>query len=197
MRRMTSVLLAATLMAGALTTIAAAPASACSRVVGKSDVFSAMKNDQSMEAGVVRASSSGGMEQVSLLTLHLEVSEPKPVYKIGETAVIEVTVTRPAKEDPLGNGIPMDRPYVEPAEGVIVGVGLHIGRVFLPGAAITDAQGVAKIKIKIESYAPAGQWVDMSVYAWKVVQETSCASVQEYGYEALPRQFKTTKSAAR
>jgi hypothetical protein len=197
MRRLTSILLTATLMAGALTTIAAAPASACRRAVGKTDVFSAMKSGQSMDAGVVRASKSGGMEQVSLLTLNLEVAEPKATYKIGETAEIEVTVTRPAKEDPLGNGIPMDRPYVEPAEGVIVGVGLHIGRVFLPGAAITDAQGVAKIKIKIESYAPVGQWADMSVYAWKVAYETTCATLQEYGYQSLPRQFKTTKSAAR
>lgn len=193
MRRLTSVLMAVTLTAAALTTIAAAPASACSGAPGRTDVFSAMKNGRSMEAGVVRADSSGGMERVSLLTLHLEVAETKPVYRIGEIAEIKVTVTRPAKEDPLGNGIPMDRPYVEPAEGVTVGVGLHIGNVFLPGAAMTDARGVAKIKIKIASYAPAGQWADMSVYAWKVVQETACASVQEYGYKSLPRHFKTTK----
>src|SRR5687767_6272200 len=150
MKRLTSILLAATLLAGLLTTVAASPAFACTGGVTRSAVFSAMKNGRSMDAGVVRANSSGSMEQISLLTFNLEIGEPKPVYKIGEVASIEVTVTRPAKEDPLGNGIPMDRPYVEPAEGVIVGVGLHIGRVFLPGAAITDAQGKTVIKIKIE-----------------------------------------------
>lgn len=191
MRRLTSILLSATLMAGALTVVAASPASACARTVRKADVFRTMKHGDSMDAGVV--TTSNGMEQVSLLTLNIEVADVKPVYKIGETAKIDVTVTRPAKEDPLGNGVPMDRPYVEPAEGVIVGVGLHIGRVFLPGAALTGADGVAHIKIKIESYAPAGQWADTSVYAWKVLQETTCASVQEYGYRSMPHMFKTAR----
>jgi hypothetical protein len=126
-----------------------------------------------------------------VLTFDLDVAPVKPVYKIGETVKIDVTVTRPAKEDPLGNGIPMDRPVVKPAEDVIVGVGLHIGRVFLPGAAITDANGVAHVKIKIESYAPAGQTADVSFYAWRIVQETTCATIQEYGYKSAPHMFKT------
>ena len=144
-----------------------------------------------MEAGVVRTSS--GMEQVSLLTFNIEVGETKPVYKIGEVAKIDVTVTRPAQEDPLGNGIPMERPYVEPAPDVIVGIGLHIGRVFLPGAAITDEQGVARVRIKIEDYAPANQWADTSVYAWRILHETPCATIQEYGYKSMPRMFKTAR----
>jgi hypothetical protein len=65
--------------------------------------------------------------------------------------------------------------------------------VFLPGAAITDEKGVARIRIKIESYAPAGQWADTSMYAWRVVQETTCASIQEYGYTSAPRMFKTAR----
>jgi hypothetical protein len=191
MRRLTSLLLSATLMAGALTVVAVSPASACARSVRKADAFRAMERGQSLDAGVVSASS--GAETVSLLTFNLDASKVKPVYKIGETVNLDVTVTRPAKEDPLGNGVPMDRPYIEPAEGVIVGVGLHIGRVFLPGAAITDAQGVAHIKIKIESYAPAGQWADTSMYAWRVIQDTTCASIQEYGYTSAPRMFKTAR----
>ena len=193
MRRLTSVLMAATLIAGALTTVAASPASACRRAVGKADVFSTMKSGRSLDAGVVRTSSSGNMEQISLLTFKLDVEKMKREYKIGEIVDVKVTVTRPAEEDPLGNGIPMDRPYVEPVVGAIVGVGFHVGRVFLPGAAITDDQGVAVIRIKIENYAPAGQSVDVSVYAWKVIQQTTCATVQEYGYKSMPRQFKTAK----
>ncbi|MEA2453736.1 MAG: hypothetical protein QOG04_2446 [Actinomycetota bacterium] len=155
----------------------------------KADVFRAMKQDQSMDAGV--ASASSGMETISLLTLNLEASKVKPVYRIGDTVSFDVAVTRPAKEDPLGNHVPMDRPYVQPAPGVIVGVGFHIGRVFLPGAAITGDDGIAHIKIKIESYAPKGTWSDTSMYAWKVVQETTCATIQEYGYTTAPHQFKT------
>lgn len=189
MRRSTSLVLAVFLMAGALTALGASPALACRKAVGRADVFRAMRDDGALDAGVVRA--GAGMETISLLTFDLEVADVKPVYAIGDVVTVDVAVTRPAKEDPLGNGIPMDRPYVEPVPGVIVGVGLYIGRVFLPGAAITDEQGVAHIRIKLESYAPKGKRVDTSVYAWKVLQETTCASVQEYGYKSVPGQFKT------
>jgi hypothetical protein len=189
MRRLTSILLSAILVSGALTTVAASPASACARALRKSDVFAAMRNGSDLDAGVVRA--SAGMETISLLTLNLDVSPVKKTYKIGDTVKIDVTVTRPAKEDPGGNHIPMERPYVQPAPGVIVGIGLHIGRVFLPGAGISDDNGVAHIAIKIESYAPRATWADTSIYAWKIVQETTCANVQEYGYTTLPHQFKT------
>lgn len=191
MRRLTSVLIAATLVAGALVTVAGSPASACGRAVERRDVFRAMRNDQSLKAGVI--SVSGGMEQVSVLTFNLELGKLKPEYKIGDVVPIDVTVTRPAKEDPLGNGVPMERPVVEPAAGVIVGVGLHLGRVFLPGAGITDENGLARIRIKIQDYVPVGAKVDASIYAWKVIQETPCASVQEYGYMAARGLFKTSR----
>jgi hypothetical protein len=187
-RRSTSLLLAAALVASALT-VAASPASACSKTLRRGDVYRSMRNGDSLDAGVVRA--SGGMETIALLTFDLEVAKTKPTYSIGDVVAVDVTVTRPAKEDPLGNGIPMDRPYVEPVAGAIVGVGLYIGRVFLPGAAITGADGVAHVKIKLEDYAPAGKKVDTSIYAWRVVQETTCATVQEYGYTTVPGQFKT------
>lgn len=148
-----------------------------------------MNSGRPLDAGVVRV--SGDMEQVSLLTFNLELGKLKSEYKIGDIVPIDVTVTRPAKEDPLGNGIPMERPFVQPAAGAIVGVGLHLGRVFLPGAAITDEQGVARIRIKIEDYAPSGAKVDATLYAWKVIQETTCVTVQEYGYMAVPGIFKT------
>ena len=131
------------------------------------------------------------MEYVSLKTFHLEVKFPKKSYRIGETVNVKVNVTRPAKEDPLGNGIPMDRPYVEPASGVIVGVGLMIGRVFLPGAGITGDNGDTVVKIKLEDWAPADTWVDSSIYAWKVVQETPCLTIQEFGHAVRPRVFRT------
>lgn len=148
-----------------------------------------MRNEKDLDLGVVKT--SGGMEAIALLTFDLEVGKLKPVYKIGDVVTVDVKVTRPAKEDPLGNGIPMDRPYVEPAEGVFVGVGLMMGRVFLPGAAITGADGVAHVKIKIQDYAPAGARVDASMYAWKIVYEVPCASIQEYGYTSMPGIFKT------
>jgi hypothetical protein len=181
-----SLALSLMLLGGALVVVAPSSASACGAALTRKDVFRAMRNGKMAEA-------SGGMETLSLKTLNLDYKSDKKIYKIGSIAEIKVNVTRPAKEDPAGQGIPMDRPYVEPAEGITVGVGLSIGRVFLPGAAITDANGDALVRIKIESYAPAGQWADVSVYAWNVLQETPCLTVQEYGYSTAPRMFRTTR----
>ena len=134
---------------------------------------------------------NGNTETVTLHTFHLDVTYPK-VAEIGSTITIKVKVTRPAKEDPAGLGIPMERPIVEPAEDVIVGVGLSIGYVFLPGAALTNEKGIAKVKIIMQDYAPADKAVHMQVYAWKVMQQTPCATVQEDGYKAVPKAFRTT-----
>ena len=193
MRRSVSILAALSLMIGTAVVMAAPTAGACGRQATRQEVFRAMR------AGDLRAGDlpfRGGVETATLRTFHLEVEQPKKTWKIGETAAFDVTVTRPANEDPLGEGEPMpwtERPYVEPAAGAIVGIGLHIGRVFLPGAAITDENGLAKVRIKIENYAPAGKVVDASVYAWKIFQETQCLTIQEDGYKILPRAGKTTR----
>jgi hypothetical protein len=188
MRRSISILAAGSLLVGA--SIALAPsASACGAQMTRREVFRAMRSGDLARSG-------GAMETATLRTFHLEVKQDKKVYKIGDIAKIDVNVTRPANEDPLGEGTPMpwtDRPYVQAAEGAIVGVGLHIGRVFLPGAALTDANGDAKIRIKIENYAPANTVIDASVYAWRIVQETQCLTIQEDGYKILPAMGKTTR----
>ena len=192
-RRSVSVLAALSLMIGATIVMAAPTAGACGQALTKRQVFNAMRNGDMQNGNLAFR---GAMETATLRTFHLEVEQPKKTWKIGETAVINVTVTRPANEDPLGEGEPMpwtERPYIEPAPGAIVGVGLHIGRVFLPGAAITDENGLAKVRIKIENYAPAGKVVDASVYAWRVLQETQCLTVQEDGYKIMPGTAKTTK----
>ena len=168
--------LAVTLFAGLFVVTAAGPASACGALTRK-QVFHDMRN--------------GSMETLTLRTLNLDVTPPKS-GEIGSVATIKVIVTRPAKEDPLGQGIPMERPYVEPAPGVIVGIGLSIGDVFLPGAALTDEDGRAVVKIKLEKWVPRNTWVDMSVYGWKTVQETPCFTIQEDGYVTQGRVFKTS-----
>jgi hypothetical protein len=165
----------AALIAGMLTIASAPPASACAPLT-KRQVFRALR--------------AGNMETVTLRTFHLDVKLPKTVA-IGEVAKIKVNVTRPADEDPIGLGVPTPRPTTQPAEDAIVGVGLMIGNVFLPGAALTDAKGDAVVKIKIEPWAPAAP-VNVSIYAWRVAYNNACLTVQEDGYEAMPRAFKTT-----
>lgn len=181
-KRKIGVVTVATLVAAGLVAAAPSPAQACKKIT-RASVFEQMRTGGGAD--------SGGMEQITLRTFHLDVTPPK-VAEIGSTVTVKVVVTRPAKEDPLGQGIPMERPYVEPASDVIVGVGLSIGNVFLPGAAITDQKGLAKVKIIMQNYAPADKKVDMSVYAWKILQQTPCLTVQEEGYKVLPDAFRTT-----
>lgn len=185
MKRSFSIALAAGLTA-ALLAPSAAPAASSSgmRCAGRASKI----NESFLRDG----SRSNQMEQVSLKTFHIEAKPTAKIVPVGDTIKVKTNVTRPAQEDPLGQGIPMDRPYVTPAEGVNVGVGLLIGDVFLPGFAITDENGDAVIKIKIERYVKPGP-VDAAFYAWNVVQETPCATIQENGFRPFSDFFKVTR----
>lgn len=127
------------------------------------------------------------LEQVALRTFTIEAKAPKNVV-IGGTASIPVVVTRPAEQDPLGQGIPTDGIEPEAAPDINVGVGLLVGDVFFPGFAVTDQDGKATIKIKIQSYAKPGP-VDASFYAWKTQADTPCARVDENGYRFYQKFF--------
>lgn len=171
MRKKLAVTVATGLVAGLISVGTASPAQACA------------------SRAVRTAMRSGALEVVALRTFHLEVKPIKKAYQVGETAKIEITVTRPAHEDPLGLGQPIDPPFSFPAEGVNVGMGLRIGDVFLFGHAISDADGKAVVRIKIKSYTPAGT-ATADAYAWKTAAETTCVTVEENGYRQMPDLFK-------
>lgn len=133
-------------------------------------------------SGVAREAVRHGLEQIQLRTLELEASTDKKSYRIGEVIKFKALVTRPADEDPAGQGIPMDRPYVSPAPDINVGVGLLFnGDVFLPGFGITDENGEVTLKVKIVNYVKPGT-VHASFFAWKTVADIPCARVDETGY---------------
>lgn len=133
------------------------------------------------------------MEQVQLKTLKLEASPAKDSYRIGEVAKFKALVTRPADEDPLGQGIPMDRPYVTPAEGISIGVGLLFnGNVFLPGFGVTGEDGKVTLKVKIMDYVKPGT-VHASFFAWKTMADLPCARIDETGYLPFPDIFTVRK----
>jgi hypothetical protein len=133
-----------------------------------------------------------GFETLTLRMFHIEAKSKQPVYRIGDTATFPIELTRPAKEDPLKEGLPWDRPIVEPASDVNVGVGLLIGDVFLPGFAVTDENGQALVKIKLERYVRPST-ADAAFYAWNVVQESPCLTIQEDGFRVYQGMFKVKK----
>lgn len=143
-----------------------------------------------------RCSETNRRNEYKFETFHVEYKFAKKLYAIGETVSVEVNVTRPAKKDPFGEGIPLpiERPFVEPVEGAIAGVGLQIGRVYLPGGSMTDADGNATVGIKLESYAPRNTWADAGIYVYKelVADPARCVVIIEYGYAPAPRVFRTT-----
>ena len=142
-----------------------------------------------------RCGASAARNEYRFETFHLEYEFDKKLYAVGETVTASVNVTRPAKKDPLGEGIPLpiERPLAEPVEGALVGVGIYIGRVYLPGGAFTDADGNATVAIKLESYAPRNSWADVGIYASKTAFEdpAQCVVIVEYGYASVPRAFRT------
>jgi hypothetical protein len=170
--------------AAVFATILAAPAHATTTGIGAPAPCYA-----SEVRGLMR---SGAMETVALRTFTLELESAKPTYKIGETAIVKARVTRPADEDPLQLGVPLDSPEQYAAADVNVGIGLRIGDVFLFGFGITDANGEADIKIKLKSYTPTGTAI-ADGFAWKRQFESPCANVEENGYTFFPNAFKVTR----
>ena len=132
------------------------------------------------------------METVSIRDFYIEPSVKKKTYRIGQTVTFPVHVSRPAEEDPIDLGMEMEPGSLGPVEDANVGVGLLVGDVFLPGFAITDANGDAVIKVKIEKYVKPAT-VDAAFYSWKIVQDTPCLRIEENGFKPVAAMFKITR----
>lgn len=131
-------------------------------------------------------------ESVRVRTFYIDAQPRAESYKIGGSAKIEVTVTRPAHEDPLYAGVEIEPPASFPAENVIVGLGVHVGDVFVPGFSRTNAEGKATVSLKLPRYMKPGT-ASMTVYAWNVVHESPCLRVEEDGYATYPETFEVTR----
>ncbi len=132
------------------------------------------------------------MEQVVLKTFHVELAMNKKIYRPGDKVKIDVTVTRPAKEDPAGLGIPMEPPVTQPAEGVDVGAGINIGDVFVYDVTTSDAEGKGQLSVKLPRYTPKGEAL-IDVLAREVQARTTCAELVEMGYRQFPEAFSVKR----
>ena len=121
-------------------------------------------------------------------TFHVEMKAKTPVVKRKGVALINLTVTRPAKQDPLGAEQEIDSPHTEPAAGVNVGIGAFAGDVYLYGTSITNDKGKATIKIQVPSYTPKGK-VAARALAQKEIVNTPCLVINEFGYTETPKLF--------
>ena len=135
---------------------------------------------------------SGNGMVTRLRTFTVTAKPLKPKYRLGTTAKVEVTVTRPGQEDPFGNGVPLNSPVYLPAEGVDVAVGLYRGNFYMYGVGVTDEDGKAIISVKLNPAAPPGNVIG-EVGARAYYNRGGCPDIEEEGFAYYPTFFKATK----
>ena len=122
----------------------------------------------------------GGAE-VRLKTLHVEAHPSKKKVHRGEKFKVHVTVTRPAHEDPLGNGIEFEPPMSFPAADIPVGITIFVGEhTYFWGAGTTDENGEATLDTKVPGNSEYG-WA-FAVATAKKYQWQVCPELVEEGY---------------
>jgi hypothetical protein len=131
-------------------------------------------------------------EVIRARTFHIVVEPQAETYEVGSKAKLDITVTRPAHEDPADLGVEQEPPASAPAENVIVGIGAHVGDVFLPGFGVTGADGKVTIGVKLARYVRPGT-ASLTAYAWNVVHESPCLRVEEDGYANYPEAFEVAR----
>jgi hypothetical protein len=138
------------------------------------------------------ACASTNLEFVYLTTFKLDVKMPAGPFKPGQTVPFPVTVTRPAEEDPLGQGIPLPRPHVEAAADVPVVIVAFAKDVLMIDYKLTDANGKVGLALKLPKYTPAGP-VSARIYAQKLLQDTNCVVIYETGELTMGRAFDVVR----
>jgi hypothetical protein len=122
---------------------------------------------------------------VPIYSLDVKAKPVSKVYRVGETALIDVTVLRPADHNPVDPTLPwLPPPRKDPAPDVIVGVSLSVGKFsFFTGGGITGENGKTRVKIKLRSYSETGA-AHLSVFAFKTAFEdpARCFILQEQGF---------------
>jgi len=119
-------------------------------------VFGSLMAPTAAGAGVV-GDSACGSGVIVLRSLHVEAHPSKKVVRRGEKFTVHVKVTRPAHEDPVGEGIEITPPTSAPAEGVTVGLSVWVGdRTYFWQVGMTDANGEATLRLRVPKKAEAG-----------------------------------------
>ena len=128
---------------------------------------------------VVGDSCSGAM--TALRTFHVEAVPSKKVVRPGEKFAVDVVVTRPAHEDPAGQGITFEPPVSAPAEDVIIGISIWVGdRTYFWGIGLSNADGKATLRLKVPTKAESGK--ALASASGRRVLKDDCPEIMEDGY---------------
>ena len=120
-----------------------------------------------------------------LRTLHIEAVPSKKKVQPGESFTVDVTVTRPAHEDPIGQGIEFEPPASVPAENVTVGLSVYVGeRTYFWQIGLTDAEGKDTLKLKVPASSEHG--TALAVASARYWVKNDCPDILEDGYSYYP-----------
>jgi hypothetical protein len=129
----------------------------------------------------------------NLYTFTVVAQPQRKTYRVGQKALVDMTVTRPGPNDPTGEGQPIPSPAYFPAEGVDVAVSLYLGEYhYTYGLGVTDAEGKATISVPLPKDAPAGV-VRAQAAARAYYNRGGCPDIEEVGYNTYSEFFKATK----
>ena len=142
----------------------------------------------SLMAGPASATSGDGAcssSVVVLRTLHVVATPSKKVLKPGDRFTVNVKVTRPAHEDPVGQGLEFEPPASVPAEDVTVGLSVWVGeRTYFWQVGLTDAAGEDTLSMKVPANAEGGTALaSASARHWI---KNDCPDILEDGYTNYP-----------
>ncbi|MDP9067061.1 MAG: hypothetical protein M3N53_01780 [Actinomycetota bacterium] len=140
--------------------------------------------------GTAAAASCGGSTATVFRTFYVTAKPHKKTYPLGDVVKVDITVTRPAHEDPVGAGVTFEPPASLPAADVDVSVGLYLGNNYLYGLGVTDSNGEATVSIKLN--ASQTGWVLGEIAAREFYNRGGCPDIEEEGYVSYPKFFKAT-----
>ena len=131
--------------------------------------------------------SAGGAEAACssavlvLRTFRVVATPSKTNVKPGDKFTVDVTVTRPAPEDPVGQGVTFEPPTSVPAENATVGISIWVGeRTYFWQIGMTDAEGKDTLKLKVPANAETGKALaSVSARYWV---KSDCPDILEDGY---------------
>ena len=132
--------------------------------------------------GAATTSETGcGGAVLVLRTLHIEAHPSKKIVHPGDKFTVHVKVTRPAHEDPLGNGVTFEPPTSLPAKDVIVGLSVWVGqRTYFWQVGQTDENGEDVMTLKVPRNAESGKAIaSASARNWI---KNDCPDILEDGY---------------
>ena len=138
------------------------------------------------------ASDACSSSVIVLRDLHIEAAPERKKVAPGDKFDVKVTVTRPAHEDPLGQGIEFEPPASFPAEDVTVGLSIYVGeRTYFWQVGITDANGEETMRLKVPHFSEEG-WA-LAVASARHWIKSDCPDILEEGYSYYPRFVKVSR----